>query len=109
MPRLLMTAVLALALCAAGAGQPPVAPAGEPPTHIEELEKAGEALTQGKGDEAYKLIQEAVRRFPALPPPRVILGRMVVQRIDNRQGRQILEGAAAETPDHPDVYLTFAA
>ncbi|MBX7105842.1 MAG: hypothetical protein K1X57_17290 [Gemmataceae bacterium] len=77
------------------------------PARIDELEQAGQLLTQGKGDEAYKAIQEAVRKYPALPPARLILARMLIAG-NAQQGRAMLEQAAADTPDHPEVYLTLA-
>src|SRR5947209_5072981 len=68
---------------------------------IEEIEKAGEALSKGKADEAYKLLQEAVKKNPTLPPARLMLARLYLSVNDERvrqQGRGILEMAAAETP-----------
>ena len=91
----------------------PVPSTGPLPTTIEELETAGKLLLQGKGDEAFKSIQEAVKKYPALPPAKLILARMVLavlqqQKGDPRQARSILEQAAAETPEHPEVFVTMA-
>lgn len=77
------------------------------PQRIEEIETAGQLLSQGKGDEAYKQIQEAVKKYPALAPARVILARMLIAG-KAQQGRAVLEQAAAEHPDHPEVFLTLA-
>lgn len=104
--------VLALGIVAsfvgAAATQPPPSAPAEPPARIDEIEKAGAAMQHGRLDEAYKLVQEAVRKYPTLPPARLILGRMAV-RVNPQQGRQILEVAAGESPDHPEVYLTMAS
>ncbi len=97
-----------------GSARAQTAPAGGPlPTKIEELENAGQLLMQGKGDDAYKSIQEAVKKYPALPPAKLILARIVLgmvqqQKANVQQARGFLEQAAAETPDHPEVYRTLA-
>jgi tetratricopeptide (TPR) repeat protein len=95
-----------LAVGGVTAGQ--VAPTGGFPSKIDELEQAGQLLTQGKGDEAYKLILEAVKKYPVLPPARLILARMLL-RASPPQARSVLEQAAAENPDHPEVFLTIAS
>jgi hypothetical protein len=40
------------------------------PQKIDEIENAGQLLSQGKVDEAFKQIQEAVKKYPVLPPAR---------------------------------------
>jgi Tfp pilus assembly protein PilF len=106
--RFLLAAVLFPAFTVLASGGP-VSSSGKEPPKIEEIEKAGEALAKGKADEAFKLLQEAVKKNPTLPPARLMLARLylsVNQEQAQRAGRAILEAAAAETPDHPEVYLT---
>jgi len=85
----------------------PVPSTGKLPTKIEELENAAQLLAQGRAEEAFKLIQEAKRKYPALAPARLILGRMAL-RVNPQQARAIIEQAATEEPEHPAVFLTFA-
>src|SRR4051812_1876949 len=106
--RILLATVLLPAFTVFAAAGPESSTSGNQPK-IEEIEKAGEALAKGKADEAYKLLQEAVKKNPTLPPARLMLARLylsVEQEQAQRVGRSILEMAAAETPDHPEVYLT---
>src|SRR5438309_638536 len=81
-------------------------PVGQMPAKIEELEAAGQLITQGKIDEAFKKIEEAVKKHPILPPPRLILARFMIA-VKYPQWRIYLEQAATDSPDHPDVYLTL--
>lgn len=111
--RSLCVAVLGTAMAAASlaAGQAPSS--GPLPSKIDELETAGQLLVQNKADEAYKSIQEAVKKYPALPPARLILARMVLALVQQQKGnpaqvRGLLEQAAAESPDHPEIYHTMA-
>src|SRR5829696_6131235 len=88
----------------------PVNSAGNPAAKIEEIEKAGERLLKGQVDEAYKLLQEAVKKKPDLPPARLMLARLLLNTKEGQQqARGMLELAASETPDHPQVYLTSAS
>src|SRR5438477_12469236 len=107
--RFLLAAALLPAFTVFASGGPTSSAAPQQPK-IEEIEKAGEALVKGKADEAYKLLQEAAKKNPTLPPPRLMLARLYLNPENSeqaqRQGRALLELAAAETPDHPVVYLT---
>ncbi len=93
---------------------PPPAKAGltqQPPATssatIDEIEKAGKAVQGGKIDEALKLLQDAVRKHPTLPPAKLMLARLLFNTRElHAQGRAYLEQAAAEQPDHPFVYLS---
>src|SRR6478609_3677657 len=88
----------------------PTPTTGAPAAKIEEIEKAGEKLMRGQMDEAYKLLQEAVRKKPDLPPARLMLARLfLASKEGHQQGRAFLEQAVAEHPDHPEVYLTCAS
>jgi RNA polymerase sigma factor (sigma-70 family) len=79
---------------------------------IEEIENAGMALLNGKTEVAFTFLQDAVKKFPGLPPARVMLVRLYlaapIQRADTKQLRAILEQAVNETPDHPLPYVTLA-
>jgi tetratricopeptide (TPR) repeat protein len=104
-------AALLAALLAAAAARPalagPVKSFETPTAKIEEIEKAGAALQKGQIDEAYKLLQEAVKKKPDLPPARLMLARLFLASKEGQQhGRTLFEQAAAENPDHPEVYLT---
>src|SRR5581483_8816977 len=87
----------------------PVSTTGTQLAKIEEIEKAGAALQKGQVDEAYKLLQEAVKKKPDLPPARLMLARLYMStntKEGQQQGRAILETAAGENPNHPEIYLT---
>jgi tetratricopeptide (TPR) repeat protein len=106
-------AALSAALLASSLLAGPVQSTGPLPTKIDELETAGQLLLQGKGDDAFKSIQDACKKYPALPPAKLILARMVLELVqrqkgDLRQARGLMEQAAADAPDHPEVYRTMA-
>jgi tetratricopeptide (TPR) repeat protein len=85
----------------------PVDSTAAPAAKIKEIEDAGDMLLKGKVDEAYKLLQEAVKKKPDLPPARLMLARLLLNTKEGQQAaRQALELAAAENPDHPQVFLT---
>src|SRR4051794_8176731 len=103
----LRAALLAVICAVAPAAAGPVNTSASPAAKIEEIEKAGTALQKGQADEAYKLLQEAVRKKPDLPPARLMLARLLLtSREAQQQGRAVLELAAGENPDHPQVFLT---
>jgi tetratricopeptide (TPR) repeat protein len=86
----------------------PVNSTATPPAKIKEIEDAGDMLLKGKGDEAYKLLQEAVKKKPDLPPARLMLARLMLRVNElQQQAHATLELAAAENPDHPQIYLSF--
>jgi tetratricopeptide (TPR) repeat protein len=102
-------ALLAIVFAAAPAAAGPVNSSAAPAVKIKEIEDAGEKLQKGQVDEAYKLLQEAVKKKPDLPPARVMLARLFLSsntKEGQQQGRIILEIASGENPDHPQVYLT---
>src|SRR5262245_55695710 len=105
LPRL-AAAVGLFAVFAALATAGPVNSLQPPQAKNEDIEKAGEALRKGQFDDAYKLLQEAVKKKPDLPPARLMLARMFSRVQDmGPQARATLELAAAENPDHPEIYL----
>ncbi len=101
--------VLLLGLAASAPAQtPPAAPAGAAKAD-DPLERAAAAVRQGKVDEALGLIREAAKAHPEWPTPRLILARMLLKADQAALARRALEQAAAEAPDDPSVYLTFAS
>jgi tetratricopeptide (TPR) repeat protein len=86
----------------APASTTPAAKADDP------LERAASEVRQGKLDEALGLIREASKTHPEWPTPRLILARMLLGADQAVLARRALELAAAEAPDDPSVYLTFA-
>jgi len=74
-----------------------------------ELEKASELFQKGKIDDAYKSLQDAVKKKPALPPARLMLARLYLNAKQGPQTRQLLELATVENPNHPEIYLTHAS
>src|SRR5436190_9019934 len=78
----------------------PVSALANPAVKIDEIEKAGVALKNGQTDEAYRLLGEAVRKYPYLPPARLMLARLFLNTTEGqKQGRAVLEVAAAEEPE----------
>ncbi len=84
----------------------------ELPAKVKEIEDAGEKLMKRQPtsvDEAYKLLQEAVKKKPDLPPARIMLVRLMMRIQEyHQQVRGVLELAAKEEPAHPEVYITNA-
>jgi len=95
-----------------GAVQPPAANstggANQAGQKDENVDAAAALFQQGKEEEAYKKLQEAVTKNPSLPPARLMLFRMYVNAGKMTQARQTIELAAVEAADHPDVYITLA-
>jgi tetratricopeptide (TPR) repeat protein len=76
----------------------------------ETLEKAKETYLKGNFDEAYKLLEEAVKKDRNLPPARLLFARLLLQTQNMAaNGKAVLEQAAAENPDHPEIYLSLAS
>lgn len=74
-----------------------------------ELEPALQEIREGRNEEALKLIREQAIKHPDWAPPALILARLLFAAGENGPGRRALERAAAESPDHPDIYLTLGA
>jgi Tfp pilus assembly protein PilF len=109
-PTLFFILVVALAANAQTppAGTPPATPA-KPGAISAQEEKARELFTQGKFDDAFKLLQDAVKANPKLAPARVQMATLFYLAKQGQPARQNLETAAAEDPKHPDVYLLNAS
>jgi Tfp pilus assembly protein PilF len=76
----------------------------------EDIEKAGNLLQKGQLDDAFKALQEAVKKNPALPPARLMMAKLFfATKEGGQQGRLTLEQAATEFPDDPRVFVTNAA
>jgi tetratricopeptide (TPR) repeat protein len=77
---------------------------------IPEIEEAGRLVTQGKIDDAYKLLQ-TIKEKQDLPPVRLMVARlMIASRIRELPPRirPYLELAISENSDHPVCYLDNA-
>ena len=72
------------------------------------MEKANAQFQAGKIDDCLKLLQEARKAAPGLPPAELSLARLFFSAGRYPQGRYFLERAAVAAPDDPDVYATFA-
>lgn len=104
---LVALALLGLAVSRADAG--PVNSMQNALAKNEDIEKAGAALQRGQIDEAFKALQEASKKNPTLPPPRLMLARLFLNTKEGQQqGRAYLEQAAGEFPDDPRIYITNA-
>src|SRR5436853_1815431 len=70
------------------------------------IEEAGQKLTEGKVEDAYKLLQDAEKKNAELPPARLMLARLMTQIRDYQpRVRAVFELAVQENPNHPLVYL----
>jgi len=74
-----------------------------------ELEGAFAKIREGKIDEAFELIKQEAPNHPDWAPPRMILARLLFGADQAALARRALEQCAIESPDYPDVYLTFGA
>jgi len=74
-----------------------------------ELEGALAKIRERKIDEAFAIIQQEAAKHPEWAPPRLILARLLFGTDQAVLGRRMLEQTAAESPDYPDIYLTFGA
>jgi Tfp pilus assembly protein PilF len=99
-----VTVVWTEALWSQAPRQPPANP---PATAEKELEAAALKLREGKLDEALGIIKEKSGKHPEWPSPRLILANLVFSANQVAAARQILEQAAAEAPDDPEVYLSL--
>lgn len=102
MTRFLHASALAALLTLAASAQPPA-----PPTPDEQ--KAREAFQAGKLDDAIKHLQTAAKANPAMAPPKVVMSRWLLEANKGPEARVLLEQAATEDPEHPEVFLTNAA
>lgn len=99
-------ATVAFAVSALKTNAGPVSSTAQNQPKIPELEKATEAFQKGRAEDAFNLLKEAVKKNPALPPARLMLARFFYASNQAPAGRTVLELAATETPDHPEIYLS---
>src|SRR3954454_6865058 len=103
-------ALLSVLFAAVPVSAGPVNTTATPQAKIKEIEDAGELLLKGKVDDAYKSLQEAVKKKPDLPPARLMLARLLMNTKEGQQAaRGVIEQAASENPDHPQVFLTLGS
>lgn len=76
-------------------------------SRIPEIKQAAERFREGKLDEAFGLLQQAVELHPKLPPARFFLAMLYLTHNRLAPGRLLLEQACVERPDCPAVYLAF--
>jgi Tfp pilus assembly protein PilF len=69
---------------------------------------AKKAFNAGKLDEALQHLQAVSKANPTFGPPKVVASRWYLETGQGEQARLLLEQAASEDPNHPDVLLTNA-
>lgn len=72
-----------------------------------EVQDALEEFKKGNFDEAEKLLEAAVEKYPKLPPAQVIMATWFFAARQANAGRAYLERAVMEAPDDPQAYLVF--
>ncbi|MFO0812441.1 MAG: hypothetical protein U0796_04450 [Gemmatales bacterium] len=72
------------------------------------VDEAAKLFNEGKDEDAYKKLLEAVSKNDKLPPARLMLYRMYMSKNRAADARRAIEQNAVENPDHPDTYITFA-
>ena len=89
------------------------APEHMKPTNIDEIEKAGQAIANGRIDDARKLLTEATARHPDLPPAWMTLIRLYKathpKLANDKVYRSILEDAVRDSRSHPSAVLELAS
>ena len=73
----------------------------------ENLKKAVDRFRQNDVEGALKELEAAVVTQPDLAPPRVMLANLFFNTNNVAAGRNLLERAVIDQPDHPDVYRAF--
>jgi len=81
------------------------APKAAETTSSPEMEKAAELFQKRDFEGARKLLQEAVKKNPDLPPADVIMAQLFSQVNMGVGVRSALERATAETPDDPEAFI----
>jgi tetratricopeptide (TPR) repeat protein len=74
---------------------------------IPEVDRAIKAFEAREFDASLKLLVEAVKNHPDLPPANVIFARLAFAGHQPGLIRPALERAAIEAPGHPEVYILF--
>lgn len=97
--------VTAWVVAVEAAGSQPPAPGPSPGEAA--IQSASREARAGRVEEALRLIRQEAPKHPEWSPSRIILARLLFAAGQGPAGRLELERAAAEMPDHPDVYLSF--
>jgi tetratricopeptide (TPR) repeat protein len=82
-------------------------PAGEVQKDLR-VDQASQLVAEGKPDEALAVLRAAAKSHPDWPPARLILARLHSVAGQAPQALRSLELAAAEAPNDPRVYQSFA-
>jgi len=82
-------------------------PGDQLPKEIAELQQAVESFQKQEYERCWELLGAARKRYPTLPPARLLLARFFLAHDLLPPARVALEQAVTEEPDYPGVYLTF--
>jgi tetratricopeptide (TPR) repeat protein len=94
-----IAAVLSLVLAGAGFAQQP--------NPDPRLADARAKIAAGDADGALAAVEVAVAQHPDLPPAQLVFAGLLFQNRQPAAGRAVMERAAVERPDHPEVYAAF--
>jgi RNA polymerase sigma factor (sigma-70 family) len=98
---------------AVGRAADPPAAAPMPSAKIDEIEKAGQAVADGRIDDARKLLREAAKMHPDSPPAWMMLIRLYKSThpklANDKVFRSIVENAIDESRNHPEAMLELAS
>jgi predicted Zn-dependent protease len=87
----------------------PSIPAGlEDVEGLAEVEDAKRAFLAGDLKRCQEQLRAAFAKRPNLPPPKIMLARLLLSANQVGAGRRLLEDAAVSHATHPDVYLLLA-
>ena len=81
--------------------------ASEMPESLADIQAARAALAEGDIEACHEKLRAAYAKSPNLPPPKLMLARMLLAVGQIGRGRAFLEEEAVAHPNHPDVYLLF--
>jgi Tfp pilus assembly protein PilF len=71
------------------------------------LEDARKKMTAGDAEGAFAAIEIAVAKHPDMSPAQLIFAGLLFQNGQMAAGRAVMERAAIERPDHPEIYSSF--
>src|SRR5262249_36399580 len=75
---------------------------------VEELSQAVESHNRRDFEQTLKALKAACEKHANLPPPRLMLARLLLASNQRQLARASLEQAVVESPDYPGTYLAFA-
>jgi len=79
-----------------------------PVQRVPEVEQASALLRKGDAEGALKLLKEAVKKHPELPPPNLMLAKWFAEMNQMTLVRSAVEQAILEGPDDPEAYVLLA-